>query len=202
MKIILYISFPFNIIPFVLLLSISICSTLAQKYILKSLSIDINARRKRMDLLSSISMLPILHVRYCFISYLTVYRFFFETGTKRMVIPFTYLSRTCDVENQRITNITFLLSFHFHVYIFHMYIHIYIFHMYVYITSWQGHFKEREKKFRKSQKVSLSDSIRTDLIFNQFSTLISDKRNVCPSFRRSRKNFVSSSTRRQSDRKK
>lgn len=154
MKIILYISFPFNIIPFVLLLSISICSTLAQKYILKFLSIDINARRKRMDLLSSISMLPILHVRYCFISYLTVYRFFFETGTKRMVIPFTYLSRTCDVENQRITNITFLLSFHFHVYIFHMYIHIYISYVCIYYIVARTFQRERKEISKKSKSLS------------------------------------------------
>lgn len=60
---------------------------------------------------------------------------------------------------------------------------------------------KREKRNFEKVKKSLS-VIRYDLIFNQFSTLISDKRNVCPSFRRSRKNFVSSSTRRQSDRKK
>lgn len=151
------------------------------KYIRKSLSIDINVERKHMDLLSST-----LHVQYCIIVNITyVLSFLFRnfSFTKR---KWLFHSRILSLAilNRRIINITFLLSFH-------LYIHIYFYFPHVDKDS-----KEEEENSKKSKSLSRG-SIRTDLIFNQFSALISNKRNVCPSFRRSRKNFVSSSARRQ-----
>lgn len=121
-----------------------------------------------MDLLSST-----LHVQYCFIVNITyvlsvLFRNFSFAKRKRL-----FHSRTHGLAmlNRRITNITFLLSFHLYIYIFFF------------------------------QKVSLV--VRYDrLNFQPIFCAHLNKRNVCPSFRRSRKNFVSSSARRQSDRKK
>lgn len=133
-----------------------------------------------------------LYVQYCFIVNITyVLSFLFRnfSSTKRPVISFTYLSRTRDVKST---------NYEYYVFILFSFIYIYIFFISrILIRTFQ-----REEKNSKKSKSLSRGSIRTDLIFNQFSALISDERNVCPSFRRSRKNFVSSSTRRQSDRKK
>lgn len=102
---------------------------------------------------------------------------------KKMIISFTY-PLTRDIES---TNYKYYVSTLF------SFIYTYI---YFYFPHVDKDSKEKEENSKKSKSLSRG-SIRTDLIFNQFSALISNKRNVCPSFRRSRKNFVSSSARRQ-----